>query len=610
MTQIPSPGSDRVPVSQVEEKWRAAWPSALAVWSRFTRLQSPEFCTSRGDAAREGLTGSFAMIRFADQRIVIDLETVSKLRLEDYGLEVLAHEIGHHVYAPANSTDHFRLLARIRKALPTLEAHAPRVANLYTDLFINDRLQRQGGLRIGDVYQRMHQAAEGKPQGELWTLYLRIYENLWKLERGSLGARNSTDKIETDAWLGSRLIRVFANEWMDGAGRFASLLLPYLVNEQEALDAIAYLQDTLDAAEGCEPQGAHTVEDDEEDGAIHPAEDPRISGVEESGAGETTVRKAVERSRGQARQPFEYGEILKAAGVKLSDHEIAVRYYRERALPHLVPFPSRPSPDTPEPMPEGLEPWDIGDPLDEIDWLESVLISPRIIPGMTAVKRILGQMQGQIERREPVDLDLYVDSSGSMPNPQVNISYLTLAGAIIALSALRAGSRVQVTLWSGKNQVTQTDGFVRGEEQILRVLTGFYCGATCFPIHCLRETYGKRTNLDRPVHILMISDDGITTMFDNDEQGNSGWDVSALALAKGRAGGTMVLQLGGWVMKDGNPYGDKIRVALDRAAREHTWAIEPIDDWEQLMGFARRFAQRHYGQPQTAVAQRAGAAKR
>ena len=43
---------------------------------------------------------------------------------------------------------------------------------------------------------------------------------------------------------------------------------------------------------------------------------------------------------------------------------------------------------------------------------------------------------------QPLDLDLYVDCSGSMPNPQVNVSYLTLAGAIVALSALRAGARV------------------------------------------------------------------------------------------------------------------------------------------------------------------------
>lgn len=129
-----------------------------------------------------------------------------------------------------------------------------------------------------------------------------------------------------------------------------------------------------------------------------------------------------------------------------------------------------------------------------------------------------------------------------MPNPQRRISYLSLAGAVIALSALRAGARVQVTLWSGKQQCMHTPGFVRDEQAILRTLTGFYGGATAFPIHRLRDTYlGARR--ERPAHLLMISDDGITTMFEQDEHGNDGWDVSAQALAVAGGGGSMALQL-------------------------------------------------------------------
>src|SRR5439155_18864008 len=206
-------------------------------------------------------------------------------------------------------------------------------------------------------------------------------------------------------------------------------------------------------------------------------------------------------------------------------------------------FPTRVVPESHEPQMEGLEPWDIGDPFDDLDWLQTLMQSPRPIPGLTTVRRLYGREPGRTPDRMPVDLDMYVDSSGSMPNPQQQTSYLALAGAIIALSALRVGSKVQVTLWSGKGQVTDTSGFVRDEDKILKVLTGFYGGATCFPIHQLRETYAARGVNARPVHILMISDDGITTMFDRDERGNSGWDISAKALAAGRAGGTMALNL-------------------------------------------------------------------
>lgn len=580
------------------DSWRAAWPEALAVWSKFTRLRDPSLCASRVEASQQGLSGSFAMIRLLDQSVVVDLPLVTELGLDDYALEVLAHEIGHHILAPGSASDQFRLLARMRRALPTLEQHAPMVANLYTDLFINDRLQRQANLRMADIYRKLQQGrtveARAKGSGGVWTLYMRIYENLWQLEKGELGgagAENEADeRLDTDAWLGARLIRVYANDWMLAAGRFATLLLPYLVDDTDALGPSRYLQDTRDAARGCQTYGAQQIEDDEEDGAIHPVHDKRISGLDgEEPQGEAPARQG----GGQLREPFELGDILKASGVDLSDHEIAIRYYRERALPHLVAFPSRPAPESQEPQMEGLEAWEIGDPLEDIDWLQSVMQSPRPVPGVTTVRRVYGREPARAIDAVPVDLDMYVDSSGSMPNPQARTSFLTLAGAVIALSALRAGAKVQVTLWSGKNEVMQTPGFVRDEDLILGVLTEFFGGGTCFPLHCLRKTYaGKR---ERPAHILMISDDGITTMFDNDEQGNSGWDISAKALAQGGAGGTMALNLERdwegaashmWLRP---PFDD-----LKRARREQGWDIHAVERYEDLLDFARAFSRRHY----------------
>src|SRR5476649_646835 len=576
------------------DTWRAAWPEALAVWSKFTRLRDPSLCASHVEASKKGLSGSFAMIRLLDQSEVVDLPLVAKLGLDDYAVEILAHEIGHHILAPGSASDQFRLLARMRRALPTLEHHAPMVANLYTDLFINDRLQRQAKLRMADIYRKLEKNREETENSSgVWTLYMRIYEQLWQLEKGELGGARDDERLETDAWLGARLIRVYANDWMLAAGRFATLLLPYLVDDgidnADALHPGRYLHDTRDAARGCQTYGAQLV-DDEENGAIHPVHDQRISGLDGQ---EPALDAPARTGGGQLREPFELGEILKASGVHLSDHEIAIRYYRERALPHLVAFPTRPAPESPEPQMEGLEAWDIGEPIDEIDWLQSLMLSPRPIPGVTTVRRVYGREPARAVDAMPIDLDMYVDSSGSMPNPQQHTSFLTLAGAVIALSALRAGASVQVTLWSGKREVLQTPGFVRDEDAILGVLTGFFGGATCFPIHCLRQTYTARR--ERPAHILMISDDGITTMFDDDEQGNSGWDIAAKALEKGGAGGTMALNLArDWDGGSTNKWMQKIYDDLQRARREQGWDIHAVERFEDLLEFARVFSRRHY----------------
>ncbi|HEX8834225.1 MAG TPA: hypothetical protein VF719_08490, partial [Abditibacteriaceae bacterium] len=76
----------------LRENWQAQWPHALALWSRFTKLSEPNWCFSRDDEQRQGLSGSFAMIRLADQAIVIGLEQIAWQKLDDYGLEILAHE--------------------------------------------------------------------------------------------------------------------------------------------------------------------------------------------------------------------------------------------------------------------------------------------------------------------------------------------------------------------------------------------------------------------------------------------------------------------------------------------------------------------------------------
>lgn len=293
------------------DAWRAAWPAALAVWSKFTRLRDPSLCASRVEASEQGLTGSFAMIRLLDQSVVVDLPLVTELGLDDYALEILAHEIGHHILAPGSASDQFRLLARMRRALPTLEQHAPMVANLYTDLFINDRLQRQANLRMADIYRTLQQGREAaedgkaKASGGVWTLCMRIYENLWQLQKGDLGGGQADERLDTDAWLGARLIRVYANDWMLATGRFATLLLPYLVDDTDALggslDPSRYLQDTHDAARGCQTYGAQQIEDDEEGGAIHPVHDKRISGLD----GEEPQAEAPARpGGGQLREPF------------------------------------------------------------------------------------------------------------------------------------------------------------------------------------------------------------------------------------------------------------------------------------------------------------------
>jgi hypothetical protein len=582
-------------LQQLREQWQAAWPQALAAWSRHLILRAPQLCLSDKEAAGEGLSESFAMIRLVDQAVVVNLHDVRARELGEYAPEILAHEIGHHVLAPANLTDHARALARIRRALPTLETHAPMISNLFTDLLINDRLQRSAGLRLAEVFRKL--SAKQEITGPLWRVYVRTYELLWSLERGALGSQQGgalSREADGDAWLVMRIVRHYARNWLEGAPKFAMLMLPYLAKEAQMAGAAKAWHDTRAAGAGGEPSGLAEAED--EMPLIHPSLDPELTGATQSEQSENapnpSTTSQASNAAGQDRQPFEFGEILRAAGVTLSDHDLAVAYYREKAAAHLIRFPARKQPRASDPMPEGLEPWQMGESFDSIDWMQSILQSPRIIPGMTTVQRVWGHSEGRERSTVPMDLDVYIDSSGSMPNPQQLLSFPTLAGAILCMSALRAGASVKVTVWSGKQQETSTPGFLRDQQQVLRTLITFYGGGTQFPLPVLRETYLGSRPRTKPTHILVISDDGVTTMFDKDERGNEGWDLLRASLASGGAGATFVLNLSAdWENRSFNFQG---RDTLIRSRDELGVHIHRIDGWEQLVQFARDFARRAY----------------
>ncbi len=558
-------------VEKIKDKWLSSWESAVSLWSPYVQLRQPLLCETEKEAAKEGLTSSFAMIRLTDYSVVVSMAKIKKLGLEDFPMEILGHEAGHHVYCPADLTDLGRVIGRIQASIPGYEKHAPMIANLYEDLLINDRLFREHHLKMDRVYEKM----KGGSTDKLWNFYMRTYEILWALPAKTLTEKPVEIEIEGDAILASRIARNFAREWIRGSGEFASICYRYLLESGEPGKKVDIWLDAIEPGDG-ETVPPGLVQADGDDSAPESLPDELKDSADKPGDRNRS------RSRSSYREPFQYGQILRAMGIDLTEQEIAARYYRERAIPYLIKFPSVEMPESEEPLPEGVKEWEAGDAFENLSLFDSLLRSPVLIPGYTTVERITGTSKGKEPATEPVDLDIYIDSSGSMPDPAVNTSYLTLAGAVICLSALRGGSKVQATLWSGTNEFIKTDGFVRNEKEILAILTGFFGGSTAFPIHVMRETYMKRKTGSRKVHILVISDDGVTTMFDKDEKGNDGRDIAIAALRECGGGGTFALNI-----YDMN---DELKMA-----EKMGWDIYPVTDWEELMKFSREFVKKHYG---------------
>lgn len=554
--------------------WLAHWEPALACWSRHTRLSPPRLCLSDEEAQGEGLHGSFAMIRHLDHAIVVSLPEVERRGVGRFALEILAHEVGHHVLFPQNLHDHGRALARVRRGLPTREHLAPMVQNLWADLLVNDRLARERGLDLAGVYRALGTGQKGP----LWTFYLRVFERLFGLPAQTLTPSDGSDRLEGDTALGARLVRAYARDGVRGAGRFAALVFPYLLEDETGAGrgALTPLLDTGSYGEGDEAPDLASIDADELDDVIHPAEDPLLGGL--PAERRPSRGEGGERRREAYRGPLEYGELLRALGQDLSAEQATARYYRERARPYVIPLPSRPAPAS-EPLPEGFAPWEIGDPVESIDWLASLLRSPHPIPGLTTVERTHGEGPGSERRLAPLDLYLGIDCSGSMPNPERQPSAPVLAGVALTLSALRSGARVRVVLSGEPGRSITTAGYVSRAEEALSILTSYLGTGYAFGVHRLAEALSGRRPEERPVHLVVMTDFDVFSLLDKDD----GWGVAARALVAAKGGGTFVLRAPPSAEHPGIP-----------RLRELGYGVVRVYEAEDLPRFARELGRRLY----------------
>ncbi|GII98122.1 hypothetical protein CLV28_1449 [Sediminihabitans luteus] len=550
------------------EAWAEAWPRALAAWGPYTRLHAPVL----HEAPQR--QRSFAWFSTADVEVHIDLAEVVRLGVDDHPVEVLAHEVGHHLCSPGDLRQSARIAARVRVGLQEaaeVDGMVALVSNLWSDMLINDRLQRRAGLDMVGLWHALPRPREG-----LWQLVMRTDEILWGTGPGVLTAPD-VDVPESEALLCARLVRSYADDPVGGAAGFALLvapLLPALDRDEKAGTALRLgsgLVCRQHEPEGSVPRGVAT-----ETGlgapAVHPADDARVVGVDATQAetpddpasddgdpddGTFPTRSASDVD-GNTLEPADLHAVLRALGLATTEAEAARTWYQEHAARHLVPFPDRPASTVTEPLLGAHETWDVGDELADVDWGASVARSPVVVPGMTTVRRTWDEQPGDETARQPVDLDLYLDSSGSMPDPVRRRAPIALAGAVLALSALRAGARVQATTWSGPDQIAGTDGFTRDANRVLDAIVAHFGGSTSFPLPLLARTHlgdavtGAPPTRRGPCHVAVISDDGVTSMADDVTGGPwnrpvlvapASTSVAARALAAADGGGSLVLQV-------------------------------------------------------------------
>lgn len=561
-----------------------AWQAALDLWN--VQLHPPNM-------VRDSATGTFAWFTFPPS-ISIDLDELGRQGAEHHLVSVFAHEIGHHVLSPSTRIVSFKLMQQMaraivasdpRRAIPVTRT-ARHLSNLWSDLLINDRVARmQRRLHPGtepDMIALWRTLTAGQPvSNAAWWVLMRAYELLWSLPsttlcpndppavpesvREDVRARQQVDPAAldvstvrkdlqdkerahraaalrvqalqdelllsqpvqpvADAEYLAEAVRTFGADPVGGALTFGMVLVPYLV-----LESMIPEGEALPGGGCAEQDGAPATATE----LAQVLADPRLDEPPIHPAAAAVGAPVPDQAPGQS-----YGVAQTLALFSGSDpNAVMLAWYEAQARPWIRPLLQSGRGVAELGIPGPLETWELGDDAAELDWPATLAVNPVVVPGVTTRRRT--QLPDDpVATTEAVSLDLYIDSSGSMPHPDRGSSAV-LAGMILVLSVLKGGGRVRVTSWSGRGQVAGDSVYTRDRLEITRQLTTFFGGGTVFPLDLLADRYppGERDR-DELRHLVVLSDDGLMSLFGSGQEEYAG---VAAAVRRQLATATLLVQ--------------------------------------------------------------------
>ena len=206
----------------------------------------------------------------------------------------------------------------------------------------------------------------------------------------------------------------------------------------------------------------------------------------------------------------EFKEVM--AGFGQGDAtQASIAFYEMLSRAYDVMFATRPF-GRPRTSPFQPEKWHPSMGPEAIDVQHSIQLGGKLIPGVTTYtwKSRKREIFGGLEEVVP-NLDIYLDSSGSMPNPVEEISLPVLSGFVAAKKAHRKGAKIRATNFSGNAQFA-TQEWTRDLDAIYKTLVICYHGGTIFPSQQLLGEGDPKQALVITDTFLYNKDDTTTAM--------------------------------------------------------------------------------------------------
>ena len=480
-------------IETLEQEIERLWPAAQIHWSRFLLLNDPKI----SDEAK-----SVAQISLGTRQVTLNGELILKFDLVDCVEGLLAHEVGHHVKYPGTMIVEARM-RMLEKSIIPLDGYS--LTNVFQDLMINEFL----GGELRDQLIRIYQAFTSEPafhadmrwkRDPAFLFYLSTYEILWELEPGTLmGIHEPEFAAAFPGYRAESTVMVHQLFHMDPNIYtqflyFTSVMTRYLK---------PMIDEALEQWQACQC------------GADQPSPDDWAESLTPTAAEQEAIRRAVkenwfkEDQSERLRKLNELEErIASLPGFGTEDAalipDVMASHYRQQAERHL--FRPPPLPRLGEAIvPTTLEDWEFSDPVRDIDWISTFTERGEKLGAVQPMKRIpIAETEGFDVRLWQVRTEIYLDVSGSMPNPIFRINAMTLAAQILTLATTRSGGSVRAALYSHE-PVIYWD-WCRSDTEMSKFLMHYIGGGTAFPFGLLEKSC-RECGAEQPIRVVITDSD-------------------------------------------------------------------------------------------------------
>ncbi|MFX1377736.1 MAG: hypothetical protein ACFFA4_01460 [Promethearchaeota archaeon] len=421
----------------------------------------------------------------------------------DYFFIILMHEVSHYQIIPYDGLMHAKLL---RSAMDHVnQNYAPIVVNIFADLIIDTKLyQKYSNLIEWEILETYKFISSKGAISKFSKFLFRTYEKMWNIDVINDEKLKEMDSLAEQ--ISKIILKNFEDEltWEKKVSQVAKSLKT-LIQDTFTLIGTGVVVDKRKEKRKS-PGGAFIeIPKDVLELMDNPLENKNSDKLKEGN--EDELRQKSEEFAKSI--PYsEFGAPARQSGILIDGNALAT-WYRGLAknLIEIKVFEEKRGSQ----LPVYPEIWRIGDRIEELDVVQSLLNSPIIIPNITTRKWAYKEGQGHLIEKQIPDLLIVLDSSGSMSWNYTSKSlrgkglyHTALVAAFASLHyAANKGAKFSIVNFSNRADICKWTYDYKKAEKILLSYQG---GGTFLPI---KEIENQCEKAEKNVLVFIITDFGI-----------------------------------------------------------------------------------------------------